>query len=518
MAAKVILDAMIPRADFAATEEAYEMDLFQNFPIGTLDRDSPIRPLLRKPDFQRETNHWTPQQQAVFIASFLDNELIPALILWKSPRYVFVIDGGHRLSALRSWMEDDYGDGDVSRSFYKHGISSDQLKIARRARKLIEHSVGKFSTLKAIVRGEVQGSEAEKARASRLFTRALALQWVQGNAAVAESSFFKINSQGTPLDDTEEMLLRNRRKSVAVAARAVVRAATGHKYWSAFSGKSQEEIEHLAAELYGLLFDPELETPIKTLDLPLGGTTSPVDALSLLIEFFTICDQTGNGPRPIEDYADDSDGNDTIRLLKISSRIMERITGNSPGSLGLHPAVYFYNERGKHSRFLFLGMVDLIAQRLRNNDDDFFKRFTSARERLERFLLENKSLIGIILQNTNRNSRVYRIRIMFEYLVGEYFRGNDVSPEGMISILGVKGRFFDITTSAESAKFSDDAKSEIYISAAVRSAPKCPICKGLLFPLKSVSYDHLQRVREGGFGDSSNGQMTHPYCNSAIRC
>jgi hypothetical protein len=28
--------------------------------------------------------------------------------------YIFVIDGGHRLSALRAWMEDDYGDGTIS--------------------------------------------------------------------------------------------------------------------------------------------------------------------------------------------------------------------------------------------------------------------------------------------------------------------------------------------------------------------------------------------------------------------
>jgi len=36
---------------------------------------------LRKPDFQRETNHWTPEQLVTFIESFVDSEVIPSLIL-----------------------------------------------------------------------------------------------------------------------------------------------------------------------------------------------------------------------------------------------------------------------------------------------------------------------------------------------------------------------------------------------------------------------------------------------------
>jgi hypothetical protein len=78
------------------------------------------------------------------------------------------------------------------------------------------------------------------------------------------------------------------------------------------------------------------------------------------------------------------------------------MTGNNAGSLGLHPAVYFYNERGKYSRFLFLGMAMLIAEKLRNNDDGYFKKFILARKSMEKFLIDNKSLIGIVLQNLGK--------------------------------------------------------------------------------------------------------------------
>ena len=198
MAQRVNLDAMIPRADFATQDQDFTMQLFKDFPIANLDDTSSVRTLLRKPDFQRETNHWSPEQIATFIESFLDNQLIPALILWKSPTHIFVIDGGHRLSALRAWMTDDYGDGAISLQFYGGEISDDQKRIAKRARTLIEKKIGRYTTLKALV-GSATATPLETKRAGNLVTRALDLQWVQGNADVAETSFFNINSQGTPL-------------------------------------------------------------------------------------------------------------------------------------------------------------------------------------------------------------------------------------------------------------------------------------------------------------------------------
>lgn len=386
MTIRVNLDAMISREDFAIEEGENALDLLRDFPIAYLANDNAILKLLRKPDFQRETNHWSPEQVATFVASFVDSEVIPSLILWKSPTYVFVIDGGHRLSALRAWMLDDFGDGALSLAFYKGEISEDQKRIAKRTRKLIEQRVGRFTTLRDMVDSKVASDMTR--RAKLLFTRALTLQWVTGTAAVAETSFFKINSQGTPLDITEQMLIRNRRKPIAISARAILRAGAGHKYWSSFEEAVRTRIESLAEDFYALLFEPEADQPLKTLDVPLGGSVSPVDALSLLIEFLTIAGSREQSPKTIEAYLDDQAGDATISILTKSLEILNWITGNSPGSLGLHPAVYFYNERGKYSRFLFLGFTSLIAEKIRNNDSNFFKSFSTGRERLELFLID----------------------------------------------------------------------------------------------------------------------------------
>lgn len=517
MALRVNLDAMISRADFASEDGEYTMDLLQNFNISNLEPGQPVRGLLRKPDFQRETNHWSPQQVVTFIASFLDNELIPSLILWKSSSYIFVIDGGHRLSALRAWIEDDYGDGPISQRFYGGEISDDQRKSAKRTRSLVESRVGRFSTLKTLIGNPNSGTEIERRRAHILFTRGLNLQWVQGTASVAETSFFKINSQGTPLDDTEELLLRNRKKPIAIGARAILRAGSGHKYWSAFSGDRQGKIQNLARELKEVLFDPEVDQPIKTLDLPLGGSVSPLEALSILIEFLCIADSSQTLTKNITNYNDDADGAETISVLQNALNVARRMTGDSHGSLGLHPAVYFYNERGKHSRFLFLGMVLLVARKLKDNDKSFFEKLTIAREKMESFLISNKSLIGILLQNMSKHTRVSKMRDLFAFLVSEYSSGNEVKVEAAIEHLGVRGRIFDVTTTPKGVQFSDETKSALFMKKALDSAIKCSICNGLLDASKSVSYDHVTPVRDGGRGDIGNGDLVHPYCNQSVK-
>jgi hypothetical protein len=426
--------------------------------------------------------------------------------------YIFVIDGGHRLSALRAWMEDDFGDGPISLAFYGADISDEQKRIAKRTRKMIEQEVGRYSTL----RSQVDATPNVR-RAKTLFTRPLTLQWVYGDAAVAETSFFKINSQGTPLDETEEMLIRNRRKPIAIAARAILRAGGGHKYWSAFAEAQKKEIEKLADQFHSLLFDPETEPPLKTLELPLGGSVSPVDALSLLIEFLTIAANRAQEVKTLEKYRDDESGAETITALKNSLQILNRITGNTPGSLGLHPAIYFYNERGKYTRFLFLGMAVLITEKVRNNDHQFFRKFTEAREKVETFLIQNKSLITLVLTNMSKAQRTSKMKDLFEFLVSEVQAQKELTPEAAILQLGLRGRILELNTPQITPHISDDTKSMVFVRDAITNALRCPLCKGLLDPKKSVSYDHIIPVREGGSGDIKNTQLAHPYCNSGYK-
>lgn len=518
MANKVVLDGMIRRADFAQQTESASIELGDKLTIDQLKQSSPIIRLLRKPDFQRETNHWTPDQVAAFISSFARGELIPSLILWKSDSHVFVIDGGHRLSALRAWIENDYGDGTISHGFFGGEIPKPQKKTAKDARSLVERKVGRFADFLKLSEQE-HADETEMVKlASTIFMRGIHVQWIQGSQEVAESSFFKINSQGTPLDRTEELLLKNRRKSYAIAARSIMRAGTGHKYWSQFEAPPQAEIESLSRELYELLFQPDVVEPIKTLDLPLGGTVSPVEALKMLLDTFALVDGKAEPDKAVQDLNDDLDGSATVASLKATKKVARRLTGTSASSLGLHPAVYFYNEKGKHSRFLFLGVVKTFADALRNNNGQFFHRFTSCRAQIEEVLVAKKAVINQGLANINSRQRIDRVANLLSGLIKEFEGKNAVDDQKVLALLGLAGRAGELRIIDAPEGFSDETKSAVYLRESLKAAIRCKICHGYLDPSKAVSYDHAIPVRQGGKGSEDNLQLAHPFCNTGVKC
>ena len=167
---------------------------------------------LRKPDFQRETNEWDSEKICRLIESYVNVDLIPAVIFWNaSDSHTFVIDGAHRLSALASWVNNDYGDGEVSKQFYGK-IEDEQLSIAEKTRTLIRKRIGPYSDYLLAVTNPDKVSEKIVDKSKKIGLLSLQIQWVHGDQKNAETSFFKINQQGQRLTKTEITLLENRRK------------------------------------------------------------------------------------------------------------------------------------------------------------------------------------------------------------------------------------------------------------------------------------------------------------------
>jgi hypothetical protein len=514
----VNLDAMITRADFAAEEsEQTHVETVASISVRDFTRGALIGPSLRKPDFQRETNHWSPEQITSFLECYVTGELIPSVILWKSPAYLFVIDGGHRLSVLRAWIEDDYGDGPLSRAFFGYDIPRDQTSLADKTRRLVHSRVGPWRHYET--RQESPDLSAEERRKiTAVVSRALPIQWVTGNADKAEASFFRINTKGTPLDEIEELLLRSRKKPIAIAARAVIRAGKGHRYWSSFPRPAAETIEAQAAELHDVLFEPELQTPIKTLDLPLGGSRGIRTALEVLIQFMLIASRNNLGhPATVEEQQEDSDGSATVEGLSRALRLARWITGNDGGSLGLHPAVYFYGPTGRHSGPMFMGTVALIGERIASNDGGFFARFTEVRAPLEHVLVQHKDLIATILQKHFSHKRAGWYKTFLAEAIRQISAGEEPDEAWILQKSDLRGKLLTGAASVAATRFSEETKSAAFIALALDSALKCPICNGYLDPAKSVSYDHITRRRDGGTGELDNVQLVHPYCNQSMR-
>ena len=511
---KVNIDAIIPREDFEVEENQNPGKKKETISIEDIKSDSFFFINVRKPDFQRETNEWDENKISQFIRSFVEGDLIPAIILWRSSGgYLFVIDGSHRLSSLSAWVNDDYGDGDISKMFYDGLIPDEQIEIAEKTRKIVHSTVGSYKDYKlALTHPDKVKPEIVK-NAKNLGALAIQLQWVEGDSTKAENSFFKINQQAAPIDKTELTLLKTRRYPNSITARAIIRGGKGHKYWSQFESTVQNEIQRLAEDINNVLFNPKLNTPIRTLDIPIGGKLYAASTLPLILDFVNISNEITSKTQ----LEDDKDGLETIKYLKKTLKIANLINSNHPSSLGLHPVIFFYSKDGRHKTALFYSIVHFvmdIEKRKKLND------FVKTRVNIESIVWNYDYLIQQINRKYRSAQASYiQISTFLRRCMELLLEGNTIIDSIKILIskeydyLTIDNQEFEETSSSD---FNTNRKSAVYIKDAIESAPRCKICSGLIHK-NSISIDHKERKEDGGLGRIDNGQITHPYCNTGYK-
>lgn len=188
---QVNLDALIKREDMFVPIIVGKTPSLpaQDFKITDLESSAFFFASLRKPDFQRETTDWTPDKICDFIESFLNGDLIPAIVMWNSGTYNFAIDGAHRISALIAWVRDDYGQGNLSKPFFGSDIDEGILKLALKTRLLVNRKIGTYQEHKDIIQNPNSDPRLYE-RAVKLGNTSIKLQWVSGDYNVAERSFF----------------------------------------------------------------------------------------------------------------------------------------------------------------------------------------------------------------------------------------------------------------------------------------------------------------------------------------
>lgn len=513
---KINLDALIPREDFEITGNNSTSAQIHSLSVNDLSNQF-IYQILRKPDFQRETNEWDSKKIAEFIDSFIEGDLIPSIILWRSQSgLIFVIDGAHRLSALISWIHDDFGDEEISKKFYENNITEDQITYAQTTRKLINKEIGSFEQIKNASKDNESLQEHIR-RANNIGVNAIQVQWVVGDAKKAENSFFKINQKASKIDPTELKLLESRKKPNCISARAIIRAGKGHKYWSNFSAENQNTIQQLASEIYNIFFTPQLKTPVKTMDIPIGGKVSSAQTLPLVLEFIN---QVNYVPNDFKDkLSDDKVGVETINHLRNARKLAWRINSVHLSSLGLHPIIYFYSKEGKHKTGSFYAITNFLLQLIKKNK---LNNFIEAREEFEKFLIEFDYIPTQI--NRRLRSSLKGLPYVTEFyleIIDQINSGKDYR-EAVKSIIKLD-KFKYLTLEEEKLgltfyrrNFDSGSKSAVFISEALQNGIKCKICNGFIHS-NSITIDHIERKEDGGLGNPENGQLAHPYCNSTYK-
>lgn len=510
----VNLDALIPREDFATPTSPAKGTPSDKISLAQLKDDFFVFSL-RKPDFQRETSNWTADKIVDLIAAFLDGELIPAVILWRAGQFVFVIDGAHRLSAILAWVYDDYGDRSRSSEFFQGQIPEEQKKLAEATRKLVNERVGTYASYIDANRTE-HVPDKIKDRIGMMNSNSFIAQWVPAlDAAGAEKAFFKINEAPTPVDPFEKRILGARSSALAIATRAVNRGGTGHPYWERFATPVQERIVEAGKAIYSALYEPPMGgLPIKTSDVPVGGRG--YNSLPFVFEFLSLA----NGIGTKDSLPGDPDGEQTVTILREARRRLELITTDRPGSLGLHPLVYFYSRGGAFQPIAFLAIMQFVESLVVHGKLD---AFTGCRRRFEDFLLSHKGAFTRISKDQGAGRRsLPALQIFLMSILDGLCDGKD--DEAIVADMARDDRFAFMAVPPPirrqegdtGGRFSRSVKTAAFVSALTQSGARCGICGGLLHR-NSMTVDHVRRLRDGGDARPDNAQMAHPYCNSGYK-
>jgi HNH endonuclease len=422
-----------------------------------------------------------------------------------------------------AWIQNDYGAGEQSLKFYGK-IPEEQERIHNKTRDLVDKRVGAF------VRWRAETQNPGSIPDISVKVRALAfakvpLLWVPGSDATkAEKAFFSINQSAVEIDPTELKILNARSKPNAVAARAIVRNATGTKYWAPFSADGQKSVVETAKVIYGALYRPPLQSPPKTEELPVAGHGYGSQTLPLIFDLVNISNDL-----PVEDSSKSKkkyltpqgqatpDEAATVSVIKRAEKTVRRITGTHPSSLGLHPGVYFYGASFRHQPTTVLAVAQLVMDLEKS---DKFLDFTKVRARFENFLVEHKMFINQLTVKHGSMVKGYLpIRDYYLYILDRIQSGR--SDAEIEEDLRDHDKYHTLvkekpTPSKQPKKFTQDAKNVKLLVDVLASAFVCNHCRARI-DKKSMHLDHKVPKSEGGPADIDNGQWLHPFCDSTAK-
>ncbi len=351
------------------------------------------------------------------------------------------------------------------------------------------------------------------------------LLWVPGNDATkAEKAFFTINQSAVEIDATELKILNARSKPNAVAARSIVRNASGTKYWEDFSRSGQESVISMARGIYSALYTPPLQNSVRTEELPIAGQGCGSQTLPLVFDLVNIAngfavEDAGKNKRKYlvpQGHAKAVEDT-TLQALRNTETLVRRITGTHASSLGLHPGVYFYSTSIRHQPTAVLAVARFIVKL---SAPDKFISFTKHRKAFEDFLVGHKMYINQL--TTKHGSMVKGYITISDYYEFVLNRASDGLNEDKIeSALAADARYQALvkerpTPSSQSKGFSRDAKNVKLLIDVLSSSFVCSLC-GARIDKKAMHLDHVADQSLGGIADIVNSQWLHPYCDSTYK-
>lgn len=509
---------------------------------------------LRKPDFQRETNAWTPKQCVEFLDSVINGRIIPSVILWYSEENGcnYVLDGAHRLSVIRAWMLDDWGD--QNSAYYERKEHKDAIRsAAEQTRILVNSKIGSYKSYAEFhklqmslsdegkaPKQEMQPKEYERARFyGRIMFGNLTLstQWEDGDYERAEQSFLRINRQGQALDPWEATLIEYRKGSYARVVMAIANAGkTGHLLPV---DESLTHLKHitegfptLCYNIHEKLFVPPYKYPISNLNVPMMISPAYFQKHKYLLELIPLIvnreialeddKQIDFLKRDIDKTSEKIIENSHNLATQISD-ILEHIVSltNNSKCLAIVPLFYWYNERGQYNRSLLYGFFYWLFS---GTDEEISNRkhvFCAYRDKFEYVLYDFKSDISKYL-NIGAGAGLKAVRQSANFFQN-LLKGLQENPRFELESQEFENVVLASLNSSSKSKnqasrssrnVTSRDKTQVNIREMFKSSTKCHICGGLLnLGYGGVQYDHVEDYQYVKKTSVDNLDLSHPFCN-----
>ncbi len=203
---------------------------------------------------------------------------------------------------------------------------------------------------------------------------------------------------------------------------------------------------------------------------------------------------------------------------------LDHITGNSPRSLGLPPALYFYTTEGRYVRSLLYGLIYWLTT---GTTDDILQRkkvFCAYRAGYERVLIDRKE--DFVTGLSRRSGSGAEVTVQ----TASYYNGlldSLAEHEGNVESEGFEESYTRLvnrilerrtrTVPASEGKarlFTPRQKSMTFLRALLQNPATCGICGGVLDLTGAVQHDHVTEFSRGGLTVADNNRLTHPFCNN----
>lgn len=369
------LEYIVPRIDVnKGFQQGSSVNLKASLTLSDLEYKQAFYKQLRKPIFQRDTNYWAVDKVAILIDTFKTRGLIPSVILWNTlSNGTLIVDGGHRLSALISWVNDDYG---KDTDYDKH------LAV----KEYIDTTVGSYNYL---------SNSDNMEMLNILSTHSLPIQWVQGDYEVVKRSFLRINEQGAELSSTEQFLIINDEEPNSLVTRAILSKMNGQN-----SFYENEKIQNIIDMLSRPYFSKQENY------FPIHGETSHENQLLNIFELVNVFKDSD--PDLIVD-----------NLYNTIDLIVENIQLNN--------RVYFYNKRGSFKKASFIGIVSLINALINGNKYNLnISHFQAIREKFENYIVEHEIYIQQLVRKSRQsNNAMGDIIEYYQLLIKSFIEFDD---------------------------------------------------------------------------------------------